>query len=349
MSRRSLLVSLAAAGRLLAQKDTTFSTGVNVVNVFATVRNKQGQIIRNLTRDDFQVDEEGRPQTIGYFSQESNLPLTLGLLVDTSGSQRRVLGQERTASYKFLEQVLREDKDQAFVVHFDREVELLQDLTPSRRKLEAALQLLESPQRSQGRGGYPQGGGYPGRGPGRRGGGSGGGSGGGGTTLYDAVLLASDDLMKKQTGRKALIVLSDGVDNGSKVTLGKAIEQAQRADTLAYSILFSDEQAYAGNFGGYGGRRGGYPRPGMGQDRAAFGRQVLQRLSRETGAGFFEVSRKQPIEKVFDQIEEELRNQYSLGYTPDKTDAGPGFRIIHVTTKDQTLLVQSRDGYYAGS
>jgi len=120
MSRRSLLVSLAAAGRLLAQKDTTFSTGVNVVNVFATVRNKQGQIIRNLTRDDFQVDEEGRPQTIGYFSQESNLPLTLGLLVDTSGSQRRVLGQERTASYKFLEQVLREDKDQAFVVHFDR-------------------------------------------------------------------------------------------------------------------------------------------------------------------------------------------------------------------------------------
>jgi VWFA-related protein len=329
--------------RLLAQKDTTFSTGVKVVNVFATVRNKQGQIVRDLTKDDFVLDEDGRPQTIAYFSQESNLPLTLGLLIDTSGSQRRLIGQERSASFRFLEQVLREGKDQGFVIHFDREIELLQDVTSSRKKLEAALDLLESPQQSGGRGGGG-GGGYPPRGgSGQRGGR------GGGTTLYDAVLLASDELMKKQSGRKAVIVLSDGVDNGSKVSLGKSIEAAQRADTLAYSILFADEQGYGGNWGGYGGGRGrggGGPRGRMPEDRGALGKLVLQRLSRETGGGFFEVSQKRPLEKVFSEIDDELRNQYSLGYTPDRSDAGSAFRAIHVVTKDRSLLVQSRDGYY---
>ena len=337
ISRRVFLAG-AASSRLFAQKDTTFSSDVNVVNVYAAVRNKQGQIVRDLKKEDFSLDEEGRPQTIRYFSQESDLPLTLGLLIDTSGSQRRVLGQERSASYRFLEQVLREDKDQAFVIHFDREIELLQDLTSSRKKLEAALVLLESPQQQQqSRGGFPGGGGrYP-RGGGRYPGGQRGGRGGGGTTLYDAILLASDELMKKQKGRKALIVLSDGVDNGSKVSLGKGIEAAQRADTLAYSILFSDEQAYAG------GRLGGR----MPNNRPEFGKEVLQRLSRETGGGFFEVSKKLPIEKVFEEIEEELRHQYSLGYTSDRTDAPPGFRIIHVLTKDPSLIVQSRSGYYA--
>src|SRR5258706_8471137 len=136
---RRLFLAGAAAGRLFAQKDGTYTSDVNVVNVFATVRNKQGQIVRDLKKEDFSLDEEGRPQTIRYFSQESDLPLTLGLLIDTSLSQRRVLGQELAASYKFLKQVLREDKDQAFVIHFDHEVELLQDLTSSRKKLEAAL------------------------------------------------------------------------------------------------------------------------------------------------------------------------------------------------------------------
>src|ERR1017187_1978073 len=161
-SRREVLFGMAAA-LLRAQdkapdksNDKTFSTDVKVVNVFATVRNKQGQIVRDLKKEDFSLDEDGRPQTIRYFSQESDLPLTLGLLIDTSGSQRRVLGQERSASYRFLEQVLREDKDQAFVIHFDREIELLQDLTSSRKKLEAALVLLESPQQQQqSRGGFP--------------------------------------------------------------------------------------------------------------------------------------------------------------------------------------------------
>jgi VWFA-related protein len=325
-SRRRFLIGALPAVRLFAQKDTTFTTGVKVVNVFATVRNTQGQIVRDLAKDDFRLDEDGQPQIISYFSQESNLPLTLGLLIDTSGSQRRLIGQERTASYRFLEQVLREDKDHGFVIHFDREVELLQDVTSSRRKLEASLDLLDSPSRGVG---YPR---------------------GGGTALYDAVLLASEELMKKQTGRKALIVLSDGVDIGSKVNLGRAIEAAQRADTLSYSILFADEQAYGSpNRGRYGGSRGRYGGGGparMPQDRGAFGKQVLQRLSRETGAGFFEVSRKHPIERVFSEIEDELRSQYNLGYTSDRKEAPAGFRTIHVAAKDPNLTVQSRDGYY---
>jgi VWFA-related protein len=153
ISRRNLLFSgaaLLAANRIVwgqKEKDSTFSADVKVVNVFATVRDKQGHIVRNLTKDDFSLSEEGHPQIIRYFSQESDLPLTLGLLVDTSMSQRNVLGQEKTASSRFLNQVLREDKDQAFVVHFDHEVELLQDLTSSRKKLQDSLEQLSMPER----------------------------------------------------------------------------------------------------------------------------------------------------------------------------------------------------------
>jgi VWFA-related protein len=252
VSRRDILFSaigsLGAASVLQGWQDTTFSTDVKVVNVLATVRDKQGKIVQNLTKDDFTLEEDGRPQTIRYFSRETDLPLTLGLLIDTSMSQRRVLGQERTASYRFLDQVLREDKDMAFVIHFDREVELLEDLTSSRKKLESALTSLDTPQPQQRGGGA--GGSYPGSGGG---GGSRGGRRGGGTMLYDAVLLASDEIMKKQHGRKAVIILSDGVDTGSKVSLTSAIESAQRADTLVYSILFADEQGYGQRGGGFGG------------------------------------------------------------------------------------------------
>src|SRR5580700_9358527 len=202
---------------------------VKTVSVLATVRDKHGKIVSNLTKDDFQLDEDGRPQTINYFAHESDLPLRLGLLIDTSLSQRRVLDQERSASYSFLDKLLRQDKDSAFVIHFDREVELLQDFTPSRPQLQAALQKLSTPQLDGG-GGSSSGGGNGGGG----GGGRGRGSRGGGTLLYDAVFLASDELMSKQQGRKALIVLSDGVDHGSKETLAEAIATAQRADTIIY-------------------------------------------------------------------------------------------------------------------
>lgn len=363
ISRRALLasgISTAIAARLSAlqegvapkpadqkiadEKNATFTAGVRVVNVFATVRDSKGKIVRNLTQGDFILEENGTAQTIRYFSQESGLPLTLGLLIDTSMSQMRVLGQERTASYRFLSQVLREDKDKAFVIHFDHEVELLQDLTSSRKKLENALTDLKVADRQ--RPSWSPGGRDPNGGPPRRRGGA------GGTALYDSVLLASDELLKKQSGRKALIALTDGVDNGSKVTLTSAIESAQRADTLVYSILFADENAY-GSGGGFGrgggmGRRGGgggYP-GGRRQDRPD-GKEVLHRLSRETGGGFFEVSKKLPIEQIYAQIEEELRNQYSLGYTPDKTDGGPGYRSIHLAAKQSGLIVQTRAGYYA--
>ena len=332
---------------LRGQQTPTFSSDVKVVNVLATVRDKHGQIVNTLTKDDFKLEEDGRPQTIRYFAKETDLPLTLGLLVDTSPSQRRVLEQERIASYAFLEHLMREDKDKAFVIHFDWEIELLQDLTSSRKKLNAALENLDNPKFEQsGAGGSP---------------GSGGHHRGGGTTLYDAVFLASDELMQKQQGRKALIILSDGVDTGSKLTLTRAIEAAQRANTLVYSILFADKDAY-GNGGGFGGHMGGMGggmgrQGGMGrggpvgypQQSHPDGKKVMEQIARATGGRFFEVSKKQSIDQIYASIEEELRNQYSLGYSPDKADASPGYHKIHLTTTQRDLVVQARDGYYSGS
>ncbi len=341
ISRRRLLQTLALtpAVRLMrsAPQDPNpkFSAGVKVVNVFATVRDKKGQIVRDLNKEDFLLEEDGRPQTIRYFARETGLPLTLGLLVDTSGSTRRVLPDERSAARRFLEQVLREDKDLAFVIHFDTEVELLQDLTSSRQKLEKALGELET---GSGRPQWGQRGPY-GRGGGRRGG-------QGGTSMYDAVLLASDELMKKQTGRKALILLTDGVDNSSKVTLEQAEGSAQRADTLVYSILFEDLEMVYRMPGGGMGRRGGWGRPVPRLDRGD-GKKVLQDIARNTGGRFFEVSKRQPIQKVFADIEEDLRNQYNLGYSPEGGDSVAGFRRIRVSTRDKNLVVQAREGYYA--
>jgi VWFA-related protein len=345
------------------QGTPTFSTNVKVVNVLASVRDKKGQLINTLTKDDFKLDDNGKPQVIRYFAKETDLPLTLGLLVDTSGSQRRLIEPERVASYAFLGHVMREGKDQAFVIHFESEVELLQDLTGSRQKLEAALDKLEAPQ-MQRAGGYPGGGGggYPGGGGGGYpGGGGGGGRHGGGTALYDAVFLASDEIMHKQQGRKAIIILSDGVDNDSKVSLERAVESAQRADTLVYSILFKDDEAY-GNRGGFGGPGGGgghhggwggggmgYPRGGGYPQQTSHpdGKKVLQRISQETGGRFFEVSKKQTIDQIYDEIEQELRNQYSLGYSPDKAEADGTYHRIHLTTTQKDLIVQTREGYYA--
>lgn len=355
------LVGLATcAVVLVAQQPSTYSVEVKVVNVLATVRDKQGKIINNLSQNDFILDEDGRPQTIKYFSRETDLPLTLGLLVDTSLSQRRLLAQERSASGSFVDQVLRVDKDQAFLIHFDREVELLQDLTSSRQKLDSALRLLQTPtpeqDRGGGRSGYPRGGGgYPG------GGGSGGGHShhhGAGTLLYDSVYLASDEMLQKQQGRKAIVILTDGVDQGSKTSLDRAIEGAQRADTVVYAILFADPDAYRsqggwgggginGPWGGHRGGGGGYPRWPQPQQEHADGKKVLQRISQETGGRMFEVSKKQSVDQIYQQIQDELRNQYNLGYTPDRADNSSEYHKIHLVTKQKDLLVQARDGYYS--
>jgi VWFA-related protein len=360
----SLLVSLITLKVTLAGQDKpaqdkpAISVDVKVVNVLATVRDKKGQIVTNLGQDDFKLEEDGRPQTITYFARETDLPLTLGLLVDTSMSQRRVLPDERDASRSFLDDLLR-DQDQAFLIHFDRQVELLQSLTSSHQKLQAALNLLEIAQPENdsgsgnggGGGGYPSGGGYPGGGGGSqrrvR----------GGTALYDAIYLASDEIMRKQKGRKAVIVLTDGVDHGSKETLEHAIETAQRTDTIVYSILFAGEEAYSGfgrPGGGYGGgpygggpygggrRGGGYPRfPEQRPD----GKKILTQISTETGGRMFEVSKKQTVDQIYHQIEDELRSQYSLGYTPDSSSAW-GYHKLHVTVKQKDSVVQARQGYY---
>jgi VWFA-related protein len=320
--------------------DTTFSTDVSVVNVFATVRDKQLKIVNSLAADDFVLTEDGRPQQIKYFSQETDLPLTLGLLVDTSLSQRNVLGQERDASYAFLDQVLRPEKDQTFVIHFDHDTELLQDLTSSRKDLRKALdalKLADGPQLRQ----AGQGGNYPnGNGGGRQ----------AGTTLYDAIYLASNDLMKNQKGRKALILLTDGVDEGSKTSLYECIKAAQRSDTLVYSILFSDREAYGQPIMALGGL--GMGRRGMGRQAPMAaqhpdGKKILQQISRETGGGFFEVSKKDTIDDIYKSIQEELRNQYSIGYVSDQGTTGSSFRHISLTAKNnKSLTVQAPEGYY---
>lgn len=333
--------------------------------MYATVRDKHGHILTNLDKSDFALKQDGQLQTITYFARESDLPLTLGLLVDTSLSQRNVLGEERRASYSFLDQMLREKKDQAFLIHFDREVELLQDVTSSREKLQSALALLHTPEMQrrqqggggggpqQGGGGWPPEGGPPYGGP-RDGGPREGRRGEGrrfpGTLLYDGIYLASSDMMKKQTGRKALIVLSDGVDRGSQETLQQAIEAAQRTDTIVYSILFADDHSSfrpRGGFGGWGmGRRGGGYPGRFPREQRPDGKKVLEQISRETGGRLFQVSKKMPIDAIYTQIAEELRNQYSLAYTPTP-DPGPGYHKIEVTTKQRGLVVRAREGYYS--
>ena len=343
----------------------TVAVDVRVVTLPVTVRDKHGKIIRDLTKDDFTLQEDGRPQSIRYFSQETNLPLILGLLVDTSRSQDNVLDAERNASRSFLDQMLVQPNDKAFLIHFDREVELLQDLTPSREKLQSALELLKTSSDRE-RSNDPN---DPSNSPSRSDSHH-----SGGTQLYDAVFLASNELMKKQQGRKALIVLTDGVDRGSKTYLDGAIESAQRADTIIYSIYFADSHrndrdqqgggmgrgggGYPGGGGGGGwpGGGGGWPGGGGGRGRGgqrpaesphADGKKILEQISKETGGRFFEVSKKQTVGEIYDSIVEELRTQYSMGYTPDKDSASSGYHHVQLAVKKKDLTVQTRDGYYA--
>lgn len=328
-SRRELLAGLVSAPFLRAQERAPgkITADVNLVNLFVTVRDKKGELIRNLNKEDFTVAEDGRPVEIKYFSRESDLPLTLGLLVDTSGSMARNIDQERLATHKFFDQVLREDKDQAFVIHFDSEVELLRDLTSSKKLLHQALEQLApaAPRQLQRRNPGDPGQSRP----------------HGGTLLLDSILLAADELMRKQQGRKSLIVFSDGEDNGSRTSLPDAIAAAERADTLLYTILYSGQNLPPMGFGRGRGRRGGrYPVGPRGD-----GKKVMERLARETGGGFFEVKNKS-LDEIYRQIEDELRSEYSLGYTPP--DNGPGFRAIDVRTSEKSYVIQARNGYYAG-
>jgi VWFA-related protein len=333
---------------------TTMSVNAKVVNLPVTVRDKKGKIVRDLTKDDFDLEEDGKPQTIRYCSQETNLPLTIGLLVDTSMSERDNMDRERVASRSFLDQMITRPQDRAFVIHFDREVELLQDLTSDHGKLEKAVGLIDT-ERSVDNSSN-QGSGQTQRGH------------GGGTALYDAIFLACDEIQKKQTGRKAIVVLSDGEDRGSKETMNEAVESAQKAETVVYTIYIGGHEEgsgynpgmgrHGGMGGGYpgggypgGGYPGGYPRGGnypRQQENRPNGKKIMQEIADQTGGRYFEAKKKDSVDDDYAQIAEELRTQFMLGYTPPK-DQTSGYHSIHLTTKKKDMTVQTRQGYYSGN
>jgi VWFA-related protein len=305
LTRRTLL--FAGALRAFAQ-EPRFTAGVDVVTLYATVRDRDGRVIKNLDREDFTVHDNGKRQTIRYFARESGLPLTIGLLVDTSRSQIRVLEPERRASYQFLDQVLREGKDRAFIASFDTAVHLLQDFTSSRTELAAALEQLSIPGRSA-------------------------------TLIYEAIRATSENQMRPQQGRKAFILLSDGVSFRDPVSIGTAIEFAQRADSIIYAVLYAAPR-----------RRPAPVRRGLNINlgpQHPDGPTVMQRLARETGGAYFQISDALPIGQAYADIEDALRNQYSIGYTPEKPGRSGEYRKIQLTVKQRGLVVQTRDGYYA--
>ena len=291
----------------------TFKAEVNVVNVFFNVKDKHGLLIPNLTKEDFQVFEDGKPQTLKYFSSESNQPLTLGIMIDTSASQTRVLDIEQESCTQFLKEVLR-DKDLAFVINFDVDVDLDQDFTNNIRDLARALNKMQI---NAGMGGGPPGlGGGPVPTTPR------------GTLLYDAIYLGADEKLKSEVGRKAMIIFTDGEDQGSRLRIQDAIEAAQKADTICYVILIADR----GFYGGFG-YSGDYD---------------MKKLAETTGGRVIEVGNKQDkLRQAFEQIQNELRSQYNIGYTPTNTKLDGTYRKIQIHTKSGDYKVQARQGYYA--
>src|SRR5438270_3596433 len=299
------------------QSVTTFKANVDVVQLFFNVKDKHGALIPGLSKDDFDVFEDSKPQTIKYFTAESNLPLTLGILIDSSGSQQRVLDMEKEIGGSFLNSILRE-KDMAFVISFDVNVDLLQDFTNSGRDLRGALNKAKI--NTGGGGGC---GGVPGLG-------------GGpvpctgtpkGTLLYDAVYLAGHDELSHEVGRKAMILLTDGEDQGSQLTVKDAIEAAQKSDSIVYVLLIADRGFYG--LGGYSGD------------------SAVKKLAGETGGRVIEVGNKtEKLKQAFNQIAQELRSQYTIDYTPSNPKLDGTFRRIEIGSK-KGYKVQARSGYYA--
>lgn len=288
----------------------TFKSGVDVVNIFFTVR-KGNTLVADLKKDAFQVFEDGKPQTIKFFSAETNLPLTMGILIDTSGSMQRVLAAEQELGGQFVRQTMR-PKDLAFLINFDVNVELAHDMTSDPR---AIAQALNETKINVG-GGFG-GGGIPGVGQGpvptgrSR-----------GTALYDAIYLSAHDKLASEVGRKAMIILTDGNDQGSRTNLREAIEAAQRADAMCYVILVADPE--------FGGADSG----------------DMEKVASETGGRVIEVgSKPEKIKQAFDRISQELRSQYSIGYSPTNEVRDGGFRGVEIKT--EAGKVQARRGYYA--
>jgi len=294
----------------------TLKVNVNVVQLFFNVKDKHGALIPNLKKEDFTIAEDGTPQTVKYFTAETNLPLTLGMMIDSSGSQRNVLDMEKEVGGAFLRQILT-DKDEAFVISFDISVDLLQDFTRDPHRLQAALNkakinvdFTSGGVPGMGGGPVPQGGYAP------------------GTLLYDAVYLSAHDMLAKEVGRKAMIILTDGQDEGSRLKIQDAIEAAQKADAIVYVLLCADRGFY-----------GGFGYSGEGE---------MRRLTEQTGGRVINVGNKfDKLRDAFDQIAAELRSQYNIGYTPTNTKLDGSYRKIEIKNKEN-YKIQARAGYYAG-
>ena len=328
-----------------------------------TVRDKKGAFVTSLDKNEFTLTEDGRPQNIKSFTHETNLPYKIGLLVDTSRSVSAALENERKAGGMFVDTMLpaeprAKDPDEVFLIHFDRQVELLEDFTTSREKMHhelddmsATRQKLDDTQGPETTGDERE------RPTNRR----------GGTQLYDAIFLASDELMKHKDGRKALVVFSDGVDRGSKDTMNDAIDAADRANVVVYTIYFKGQEDRNSNFGfpgnnrqggiGYPGGGGGYPGggggyPGGGQGRgeskpAVDGKKIMAQIADRTGGHAYEAKKKEDLDAIYKLIAEELRNQYLLTYTPDKVDNDGGYHKVLLKASKSDLTVTTRQGYFA--
>jgi len=320
--RKFILITFTAA--LCAQQQqqsqrpedapATIKVDVNVVNILASVRDKKGMLMPHLDKQDFNILEDGKPQTIKYFTRETDLPLTIGMLVDTSGSQVNLIGIEKNAASQFFSQVLSK-KDEAFLLMFGEESELLQDYTNSIRLLNEGLNQLRLSAPVGGLGPGP----VPTVGQPR------------GTVLYDAVYLASAEKLKEEVGRKVIVVITDGVDEGSKLPIEEAVEAAQKSDAVIYSILYEDRGFYRGfgiNFGGGG-------------------EAALHKMSDATGGHVFRVDSRHPLDEVFKELQEEMRTQYAIGYTPTNPNKDGTYRKIDLRTSNKDLKVQVRKGYYA--
>jgi len=298
------------------QPTETLKVNVNVVQLFFNVKDKHGALIPNMTKDDFTIAEDGQPQTIKYFTAESNLPLTLGIMIDSSGSQRNVIDMEKEVGGAFLKQILT-DKDEAYVISFDITVDLLQDFTRDVHRLQAALNKakvnVDYTSGIPGMGGGP----VPQRNS-------------PGTLLYDAVYLSSHDMLAKEVGRKAMILLTDGQDEGSRLKIQDAIEAAQKADAIVYVLLCADRGFYGGFGMGYSGEGD------------------MRKLTEQTGGRVINVGNKfDKLKEAFDQIASELRSQYNIGYVPTNTKLDGSYRKLEIKNK-QNYKIQARAGYYAG-
>ncbi len=308
------LAFFLASSLLVAQDAPTIKVDVDIVNVLFTVKQKHGGLVGNLEKENFTLFEDGKQQEIKYFTRQTDLPLTIGLLIDVSASQGNLIGIEQNAASQFFGSVLR-PKDLAFLISFGAEAELLQDYTSSPKLLRAALEGLKVNSSTGGLHPGPVPTVYQPR----------------GTILYDAVQLASSDQLKGQVGRKVLVLITDGEDQGSRFKIQEAIEAAQKADAIIYGIYYVDRAFYS---------QGGWSFGGVSDS-------ALRRMAEETGGHVFSVDRKNSLQDIFKQLQDEMRSQYAIGYTPTNASKDGTFRKIEIRTGNKEWKVQARKGYYA--